>query len=119
VKIVIDSQVAYSKRNTLLRWVLVVGVTAAFFIFCYLSCRIFITVRYEQLIAAKPHSLSEIRAHLERFSEREISSAEGRPLAAVVTSNERYIRFTWLFLFSIDVIVDSRETVVGIHADFE
>jgi len=110
---------AASRRGVMVRWLLAIVLVLTLLIFGYIGCRVFITLQYERLIAAQPHSLGEVRAHLKGLSEREIRSAGGLPLAAVVTSGERYLRFTWLFFFSIDVVVDSRDAVVGIHADFE
>lgn len=76
------------------------------------------TLRYERLIASRPHSVADVRGKLAGFAEREVNPSE-IPQGAVLSSGERYLRFTWLHLFSIDVIVDTHGEVLGIHADFE
>jgi len=119
VKVRFNSQAAGSQRSGSLRWVLVIALAVTLLSLGYIGCRIFVTVQYERLIADQPHSLSEVRAHLQEFREREIDPAKGLPLAAVVKGGERYLRFTWLRFFSIDVLVDSQNAVVGIRADFE
>lgn len=119
MKIRFNSQVAGSQRSGLLPWLLVIVLAVTLLSLGYIGCRAFVTVQYERLIADQPHSLSEVRVQLKEFSERELDSAKELPLAAVVKGGERYLRFTWLCFFSIDVIVDPQDAVVGIHADFE